>query len=227
MTFKRKLYGDPVVNSHIAEITGQQWHYRPAAWIRGEEKYSHIAGAIIMPLFHVPGYLLTVGVEHDTPGHMVCLDEFQSEDENVLLGVAQKLQDEYGPDVISIWYGDQARLMSMTTTGATYISPAIDSEQTDCFQLYLVRLKTALAAGHKTLTIGDCNILRNAIQSFVREKAAKEQDHPEIYAAGALVHSALMTRPWEYAGDRIKLTPTIPDDPDPMAEMDLSEVYGC
>jgi hypothetical protein len=206
MKFTLKKYGDPFVNDFIAEMEGIKSISLPTAWTRGKEKYAYICGAIRMPTFSTPGYLLTVGVEYDTEGKTHCIDEFQSDDETAILDRAKEIQKEYGKGVIDTWLGDASRLMSLSTDAQ--VSPPIDYDQADAFQIYLIRLKTALSENNKTLQLNGCDILRNSILSFVREKAAKPDEHPAVWCAGAIVHTLCIIRPWTRAVDRIDLVPT-------------------
>ena len=210
MKFTRKTYGSRFINQHIAEITGQHYHHRPTAWVRGDERYSYVTGGMAMPDFEYPGYLLTVGVVHESPGHIVCLDEHHSEDEYDLLDKAQVLQADYGDGVIDTWWGDFERLMPLM--GETLVSASIDYDRSDAFQLYITRLKSALSERNKTLQLNGCDHLRNSILSFVREKGQKGQNNPALWVAGALVHTILMARPWERAVKTDVLIPTRQED---------------
>ena len=217
MKFTRKIYGSPFANQHIAEITGQHTHYRPTAWVRGKEKYSHITGGIALPTLEHPGYILTAGVRYDTPGHLVCIDELQHDDEYALIERAQELQTEYGPGVIETWWGDPERLMSILSE--TYqgdnplrISAPVDSDRTDSFQIYFSRLYLATSERNKTIFFYGCDHLRNSLHSFIKDKGQKQEKNPALWVAGALIHTILMIRPWEQALERTELIPTTFED---------------
>jgi hypothetical protein len=215
--FVKKLYGSAFVNKFVAEITGKHTHYRPYAWVDCESQYSHITGGMILPTFDRPGYLLTVGVRYDESDKIDCLDEFQADDEYEIIERALDVQDEYGPGVISTWWGDPKDLMSLigdlsTDKNRVIVSAPIDSNQPDAFQIYTARLRVSLAQGHKALIIGGCNLLRNHVLAFVREKQAKPDNSPAIYVAGSLVHTLLTSRPWEQAYETQDLIPTTHED---------------
>lgn len=218
MKFTKKVYGSPFVNKHIAEITGQRSHHRPYAWTRGEDAYSYITGGIALPSFDQPGYLVTMAVQHNTPGVMDCLNELVSEDEYELIERAQELQLKYGQGVISNWWGDPKSLMSLINerninedkedSNPVYISAPVDADQKDAFQIYISRLRVSLRERHKTLMINSCDHLRNSILSFVRDKQAKSDNNPTLHIAGAIIHTVLMVRPWEQAIETTDLIPT-------------------
>lgn len=216
MKFKKKLFGDPVANQHIAEITGLSYHHRPYAWTRGGQSFSHISGGIALPSFDVPGYLLAIGVRHNTPGHIDCLVELESDDEMFLMDKAQAIQKEYGAGVIENWWGDPGDLMSLVNErhgdNPVLVSSPVDSDQPDYFQICVSRLRVALRSGHKTLNINECNILRNSILSFIKDKQAKAGNNPVLIVAGGLVHTMLMIRPWEQAVESKLLVPTTTED---------------
>ena len=219
MKFTKKLFGSPFVSQHIAEITGKHFHHRPYAWIRGDESYSHITGGIAMPTFDQPGYVLAVGVIHDTPVHINCLAELSSDDEYELIDRAQEIQAEYGQGVIENWWGDPASMMSILNErniedpiNPVYVADPVDSDKPDSFQIYMSRLRISLRERNKTFFLNDCNSLRNDIIAFVRDKKAKPDIHPALNIAGALIHTILMTTPWEQAIESTSLIPTSPAD---------------
>jgi len=216
MKFKKKIYGSPVVNQHIAKITGQKTHIRPYVWISGNKKYSHITGGMVLPTFTQHGFLLTIGVEPDTNNFHV-IDEYESEDPYQIIKKAQGIQKDYGPGVIENWWGNPADLMSIVNEvniegNPILISQPIDFDMPDSFALYVTRLKTSLAASHKTFFIGDGNILRNHLLSFVEDKTAKPDSYPVVDITGSLIHTLLIMRPWEQSVDTMELIPTTHED---------------
>lgn len=215
MRFRKQLYGDAFVNQFIAEMEGIKTHLRPFAFLddAGNE-YTHIAGAIAMPTFSQPGYLLSIGIRR-SDDVIECLDEYESDNEYKIIERARKIQSEYGVDDM-IWYGNPVALMPLVgdiqdDKNRVQIAHPVDYEHDDAFQLYVSRLRVALAAGHKTLIIGDCQHLRNALTAFTTDKARMDH-HPVITAAGGLVHTMQMLRPWEQATEKTELIPTTTED---------------
>ena len=195
---------------------GLRTHSRPFAWIRDKEKYSHITGGLALPTFEQPGYLITMGVQHST-NIIHCMTELESSDPYEIIRQAQNIQTEYGQGVIKNWWGNPEELMSIVNEinikgNPVLISQPIDFEIKDSFSIYTARLKTALAASYKTLFLNDCMILRNSIQSFIPDKVAKDKNNPAVNIAGGLVHTLLMTRPWEQAIEVRELIPTRHED---------------
>lgn len=228
--FRKKLYGDAFVNSFIAEMEGITHVNRPLAWVDGTGRYSHISGAIAMPTFERPGYLLTVGVDFKTE-KFHCIDEYETDSEAELIQKAADITKEYG-DALTTLYGDPARLMPLALDLKTpvLISHPIDYDQADAFQLYVARLQTSLMAANKVLVLGDCNALRNHMIAFSKDRA-KAKDNPVIFAAGSLVHTLLTLRPWETARQTIDLAPTLPEEYGPwitaQQEKEIVEtIYG-
>ena len=210
--FTKQLFGDPVVNQHIAEIIGQRTHIRPFAWTDGDSQYSHITGGMVLPTFDQDGFLITTGVDHKT-NIVHCLEEYESDDPHRIIEVAQRIQKDYGQGVISTWWGNPEKLMSIVNEknkkdNPVLISAPIDSERPDAFGIYTARLKTALSESCKTFYINGCVLLRNHILSFVQDKTAKQDSNPVINIAGAIVHTLMVTRPWEQAIERKELIPT-------------------
>jgi len=232
--FIKQIFGDPYINQLIAEVEGQKTHTRPFLWESEDKSYSHITGGIILPTFDVPGYLLTVGVDPNT-NKIECLDEYESSDPYAMIQKAQDIQTEYGP-VISNWWGNPVSLMPLVNEiniegNPVFISAPVDSNQPDVFHIYLARLKVALSKQLKALQIEDCDILRNHISSFVQDKQAKESNHPALYITGAIIHTLLMTRPWEQAVEKLKLIPTTTEEyasyENEQAEKAIfAEIYG-
>jgi hypothetical protein len=205
--------------------------HRPLAWIDTDKKrYSHISGAIAMPTFELPGYLLTIGIEFETE-KLHCIDEYETDAEMELIQRAGEISDEYG-EALSMLYGDPARLMplALDLQKPVLISHPIGHDLDDAFQLYVSRLQSSLMSGNKVLMLNDCQVLRNNVMAFTRDKA-KAKDNPVIYAAGSLVHTLLTLRPWETSAERIDLVPTLPEEQGPwITEQDektvMQQVYG-
>lgn len=221
MKFIKKLLGSPVVNRHIAEITGQKTHTRPYVWsatkaFKKNEEYSHITGGMVLPTFDKPGFLLTIGVHPETNAFYV-IDEFESDDSYAIIRKAQEIQEYYGKGVIQNWWGNPETLMSIVNEvnikgNPVLISQPIDHDRVDSFPLYTTRLKTALSASYKTLYLGEANRLRNHILAFVQDKTAKAVDNPAVAITGALVHTLLIMRPWEQSVEKTELVPTSFED---------------
>jgi hypothetical protein len=216
MKFKKKKYGDPTANLHIAQITGQKYHNRPFAWVSGDKKYTHITGGIVLPTIAASGFLLTVGVRHEDQKFEL-IEEFESVDDRKLLDKARATQKEYGLGVIENWWGDPEKLMSLVnkynieTEQPIFISHPPDFQAKDKFQLYIISLQTALRRGNKVLYLGKCSKLVNHIDGFV-PVGAREEDHPAVALAGWLVHTLNIYRPWEKAVESVRLFPTTPED---------------
>ena len=216
MMFTKKLLGSPVVNRHIAEITGQRNHIRPYIWRRGKEAYSHITGGIVLPTFGQQGFLLTVGV--DPEGSVIhSLHEFESDDPYKIIQEAQAIQKQYGHGVIKTWWGDPTTLMSILNEvniegNPVLISQPVDFEASDSFPLYVARLKTALVESNKTFYLNRCILLQSHIQSFVQDKMAKAESNPAVALAGAVIHTLLVVRPWEQSVEVTELVPTTHED---------------
>jgi hypothetical protein len=227
--FTKKLYGSAFVNSFIAEMEGITHIHRPLAWIDTDgQRYSHIAGAIAMPTFEMPGYLLTIGIEFETET-LHCLDEYETDSEIELIQRAGEISDEYG-DALAMIYGDPSRLMPLTLDlqKPVLISHPVGSDLDDAFQLYVSRLQSSLMSTNKVLMLDGCNVLRNHIMAFTRDKA-KQKDNPVVYAAGGLVHTLLTFRPWETARETVDLVPTLEDTAwiNEQAEKEIAhQLYG-
>ena len=217
--FQKEIYGDPLVNEFIATAEGERTHSRPYAWCDGKKKYSHITGGLILPTMITPGFLLTVGVEHES-NIMHCLDEFEKDntggvsgDPYKLIRRAQAIQKEYGPGVIQNWWGNPESLMPLVNEvnikgNPVLISSPIDDDQKDAFNIFLARLKVALSANYKTFYLNSCNLLKNHIRSFIKDNQAKAVINPAMYITGAIIHTLLMQRPWEQACEVLELLPT-------------------
>jgi hypothetical protein len=214
--FKKQLFGDPIVNQHIAEVTGQKYHNCPFAWVSGKASYSHITGGIILPSFDHPGFLLTVGVRHKDQKYEL-IEEFESWEDRELQEKATSIQKEYGSGVISNWWGDPTKLMALVnqkninSDEPVFISTPPDFEQKDSFQIYVISLHTALRRGNKVLYIGKCSKLKNYLEDFIL-MGAKAENHPAVNLAGWLVHTLNIYRPWEQAVESTALIPTAPED---------------
>lgn len=216
MKFIKKLLGSPVVNQHIAEITGQKTHTRPYVWIRKDEVFSHITGGMVLPTFDQPGFLVTIGVHPET-NVFYALDEFKNTDPYEIIRKAQAIQKEYGQGVIQNWWGNPKDLMSIVNEiniegNPVLISQPVDYDAKDSFPLYTARLKTALAESYKTFYLNQCTSLRNHILAFAQDKTAKAESNPAVAITGALIHTLLIMRPWEQSVETTELIPTSYED---------------
>ena len=209
--FSKKLYGSAFVNQYVAMVTGQKKHHRPHSYIRGGENYTYIAGSIALPSLEFPGFLVTAGTDYKT-NDIICINEFESDVEHELIDEAKRLQEEYGQGVIQTWYGNPENLMALVNEEDLRVTHPVDYNQTDAFQLYVARIKTALREGHKSLYLKNCERLINHILSFVKEKSAKKFNNPAIYAIGSLVHTIVTLRPWERANTKFDIIPTLHDE---------------
>lgn len=208
--FKKKLYGDPFVNDFIAEMEGQKYNIRPYAWIDSKtgERYSCLSGALAMPTFEHDGYMITAGVRYDDQ-KIICLEEYQTDNEIELIREAARIKDRYG-DSLHVFYGNPHTMMPIVRDmkKPVLISPPLDFETADNFQIYMSRLQSSLMVEAKSLMIADCNILRNHLMAFTKNKSARSDNNPVLYAAGSMVHTLLTARPWEQAVENIELIPT-------------------
>jgi len=219
--FKKETYGNPFTNAFVAEMEGIEANVRDYAYRDAKDNlYSHITGGIILPTFSHKGYLLTVGVKYDDTITFDCIDEFETDDAYELVAKAKEIQKEYGEGIITNWWGDPLQLMSIvnelniedTKQEPVRISSPIDYNQTDNFEIYTARIKVALNKTHKTLYLGETNLVRNYIMSFIEEKGAKQDSNPSIYVLGSVVHTLLIMRPWEQAVEVTDLVPTTFED---------------
>lgn len=214
--FTLKKFGSATVDQHIAEITGQQYHYRPYAWIDNGVMYSHITGGVVMPTFDQPGYLLTIGVSNEDQSYH-CLDEFESLSERDIYDRAKEIQTEYGQAVIETWWGEPGRLMSIVNQNniqseyPVNIAQPPDYDAPDAFQIYITSLSTALRANNKVMFLNGCMMLRNHILAFHPDEA-KQDKNLALFLAGSMVHALNIYRPWEQAVEVTELVPTAPED---------------
>ena len=210
--YRKELYGDAIVNDFVAMVTGQKFNIRPYAWVDGDHRYSHIAGAVTMPTFEQPGYLMTVGVRYDDQKIEV-IEERQSDDEMELIQAALDIQADYG-DALRFWYGDPTRLAPLVNQidARLAIAPFLDHNQDDAYQIYIQRLTMSLHQDCKMLYLRDARILQNAVISFVKDRKNRQDDNPVFSTAGGLMHTLMTARPWEQAVEVLKLSPTRADD---------------
>ena len=213
--FKKEIYGNPYTNNFIAKMEGIEAVIREYSFNDGKRKYSHITGAIILPTFEQPGYLVTIGVEYGDKIKFYCLDEFESDDAFELIKKAQGIQQDYGEDVISHWWGNPLDLMSIVNEinirdekNPIRISDPIDANRTDNFEIYTARIKVSLSSEHKTLFLDDANIIRNHIMAFIQAKGEKSGNNPAMHVLGSLIHTLLIMRPWEQAVEKVDMIGT-------------------
>ncbi|MBI9091803.1 MAG: hypothetical protein JEZ12_21540 [Desulfobacterium sp.] len=210
--FKKVLTGDPIVNEHVALVTGQKWHVRPYYWQHREtgEEYNYVTGGVVWPPgFGIDGYAFTVGVQAGDTLAFQCLEEIETEDNVELFRWCIECQESYGckqdTDLLPWWYGDPARLMSLTNEkniqedkrkNRLVITPPPDFTEKDSFQTYFSRLAVSLMAGTKTLWLNDCQQLTNHVTAFSMGGGV-EKDDPVINCAGWTVHALLSYEPWK------------------------------
>ncbi len=208
--FKKVLTGDPVVNEHIAMVTGQKYHVRPYYWQNQEtgEEYNYITGGIVWPALNNDGYAFTVGVQAGETLAFQCLEEKRTLDDNAeLFEWCIERQEAYGcgqdSNLLPWWYGDPERLMSLTNEkninhkkNRLVITPPPDFTERDAFQTYFSRLTVAILPGTKTLWINDCQTLKNSLSSFTVGDGVDKED-PVINCAGWTIHALLSYEPWK------------------------------
>ena len=159
----------------------------------------------------LPGYSAVVGVlkEEDVPAidsRFMLLAEVEEHSVEQLLTKAVVMRREWGfgvkKDLLSVFYGD-FRPFELTVANyngvviemegndrnAVVVIPNDDYDTPQAFDVYLRRLESVLSEDGKRLFLGDSEIVRNRLLSFVR-------DDPAITGLGGMVHSLLMRTPW-------------------------------
>jgi len=195
-----------------------------------DEEYSHIAGGIGWP-GEKPGFVVVVAVEKQQDAFHV-LEEAESPTVNGLLSECLELRKKYGhgqgSDLFNFWYGEQKRfdtfvndfnyklrLIDKNIEGI-YIAAPYDSQESNAFEIWSNRIQSCLgnASEKKTLHLENCNRLRNHMQNFPPDGAAKGsiEEYPAVTSLGVVVHSLIMLRPWMEFAKREKTVPTIKDD---------------
>ncbi len=198
----------------------------------GEEFY-YIAGGIAWPGIEAPGYVLIVGVKVEMENDkevpvLVCLDEVEDRCVDGLLGQCLNLRERYGyrQGLLQYWYGDHERLQPLVIlfnqrlqdetkhVNGVYPSRPSGFEKGNHFEIYLNEIRSLLtprASGAKSLILGNCHRLKNAIQSLPGDAAQRysDDDCPPVTCLGYVVHSLLVSMPWR--GSSHVPEPTIND----------------
>ena len=213
--FKKKLYGSAFANQFVAKTMGQHSHRRQRAWIDGDKEYSHITGGIILPTVETPGFLVTIGVSSEGD-RLDCLDEFESKDEMAIVDRAKGIQTEYGEGVITNWWGDAGKLMSIVNErnaeNPVYISHPIDFQEKDAFEIYVARIKVALWEKSKMFYFMGCTKVRGYCIAFNQDRVASLRNNPIVGMVGWVIHTLLILRPWDVAYEELELIPTEPEE---------------
>jgi hypothetical protein len=209
---------DPVHDHHLDSLNighqeqPGQLRYRH---IETKEEYVHLDGAVAWPgkVGH-PGYALVVGVKMEGEKPLFkCLEEAEDADVDGILSKCLTLREKYGLLLSDrhdrLWWGihsfpslvnrsnEQIKKDSPDEPEGVYFKEPIDFKKSgEYFELYSLGLKEALRS--KMIALGDCNLLRNAINNFPADAAQRftEDDSPPVFALGCLVHSLLATKPW-------------------------------
>ncbi|MFZ2398295.1 MAG: hypothetical protein WAW31_06475 [Smithella sp.] len=213
----------PVFHEHLASLNlgysmlNSSVIYRQ---IETGKEYLHLAGSIFWPGKINPGFILVMGVRAESDQIIYeCLDEDSDKAIDNLLRKCITLRDRYGfrqtDKLFRYWYGDPNRFSTLlnqfnqrlrdkeVVQDGIYLSPPMDFEKENHFELYLCQMQSALMpnnTGRKSLYLGSCHSLRNAIQNLPTDAATRftEDDCPAIAAAGSLIHSLSATTPWTY-----------------------------
>lgn len=205
-----------------AKITGQAVMAVPV-YYRDKEtgaEYSHIAGAIGWPEADKPGYGVIVAVgksdEPNPPLHV--LDEVEAGHPHQLLIECGTMRERWGfldhSELLRLFSGDTGRFGSFVTGynkqltrkhGKNYgrlliVSPP-GYEDTSFFEGAVRQVQSLLtpdADGKKRLYLGQCDKIRNAIQSMdatgnMNQAAA---DSPSVLALACVISRLLVMEPW-------------------------------
>lgn len=228
-----------VINDHLDSLNeGYRTIRGRTKYINTEtnEEYYHIAGGIAWPGTKAPGYVLIVGVKVEIENDkeipvLFCLDEAEDRCVDGLLGQCLNLRERYGyqQGLLQYWYGDYERLQSLVgrfnqqlqdeTNHVNGVYPArpSDFEKGNHFEIYLNdiwSLLTPRESGAKSLFIGNCHRLQNAIRSVLQDAAKRysDDDCPPVACLGYVVHSLLAAMPWRGSGHVPEETiPTVDD----------------
>jgi hypothetical protein len=219
-------------DSHIARITGERSVPKPHYYrnIENGQEYSHIAGGIGWPEER-PGFIVVVAVEKQH-GTFRVLEEAERSSIDGLLSDCLELRQKYGynraSDLFRFWYGEQEKFDTFVAgfnhklkledekVGGIYLSPPHDYQKPNAFEIWSNRIQSCLgnASKKKTLYLGNCNGLRNHIQNFPHDGAAKGsiENYPAIACLGGVIHSLMMLRPWLKFAKREKVVSTMKND---------------
>ena len=227
-------------HAHIAEITGERYVKKPHYYrnIQNGQEYSHLAGGIGWP-GERPGFVAVVAVERETETFHV-LAEAQGFTVKELLSECIRMRGIYGygqGDLFRFWYGDNERFATFVSdfnhrlersnpkAEGIHLSPPYDSDKQNALEVWLNRIHACLtkdSGGKKSLYLGACDQIRNAIQNLPHDAAYRGsvEDYPAITCLGGLVHSLMILRPWM---DHIKSErpiPTVQDNYEAFAHTD-------
>ena len=210
---------DPVHDPHLDSLNighseePGQLRYRH---IETKEEFVHLDGAVAWPgKDGLPGFILVVGVQMEGKKPLFkCLEEAEDTEVTGILSKCLSLREKYGFHLsdrflFQLWWGLQSfpslfnRFNEDIKKGkpdepeGVYFKEPIDFKKGGkYFEVYSRGLREGLRSG--MITLGDCNRLRNAINSFPTDAAQRftEDDSPPVFALGCLVHSLLATKPW-------------------------------
>lgn len=224
-----------VINDHLDSLNmGYRTIRGRTKYINTEtgEEFYYIAGGIAWPGIESPGYVLIVGVKVEIENDreipvLVCLEETEERHPERLLGQCLRLREKYGhrEGLFRYWYGDYERLQSLVgrfnqqqqdeTNHAegVYLSTPMDFQMNNRFEIYRNEIWSLLApreSGAKSLILGGCDRLRNAIKNFPlgAKQRYSDDDCPPVACLGYVVHSLLASMPWRGSGHATE--PTIP-----------------
>jgi hypothetical protein len=209
---------DPVYDHHLDSLgighheKAGQLRYRH---IETKEEFVHLDGAVAWPgKDHLPGFILVVGVQMEGKApRFKCMEEAEDAEVVGILSKCLTLREKYGFHLsdrflFQLWWGLQSfpslvnrfnedvRKGKDEPEGVYFADPSDFKKGGKYFEAYSQGLKESLRS--KMITLGDCNRLRNAINSFPDDAPQKfsEDDCPPVFALGSLVHSLLATKPW-------------------------------
>jgi len=216
-----------VINEHLDSLNeGPRTIRGRTKYINTEtkEEYYHIAGGIAWPGVEAPGYALIVGVkvemENDKEVPMLfCREEAEGQSVDGLLEQCLNLRERYGyqQGLLQYWYGDSERLQSSVSrfnqqlqdetnrAKGVYLSRPADFEKSNRLEIYLDEIRSLLTpreSGAKSLFIGNCHRLQNALRSVLGDAAKRysDDDCPPVACLGYVVHSLLASMPWRGSG---------------------------
>jgi hypothetical protein len=208
------------------------------------EEFYYIAGGIAWPGKESPGYVLIIGVQVEMENDkeipvLVSMDEVEDRCVDGLLGQSLRLRERYGykDGLFRFWYGDYARFKSIVVrfnqqhrdetnhAEGVYLSTPVDFKRNNHFEICLNEIRSLLApreSGAKSLFLGNCHRLQNAIQSLPGDAAQRytDDDCPPVACLGYVVHSLLTSMPWRGGGHEPELTVPTVDDFETFARME-------
>ncbi|MCK4787924.1 MAG: hypothetical protein KAV87_29495, partial [Desulfobacteraceae bacterium] len=198
------------------KVTGQEY-----SWIAGGFGWPGKGNPIAGP-DNVPGFVLILAVDRihndDDPCFRV-LSESEFEQVEDLLWYCVKLRERYGyyekgSKLFQSWYGDAERFATLIgevnvkiekrdgTKHYLSITPPYDFEKQDRnrFENYFRRIQSYLTKDKKKLYLDNCDKLKNYILNLP-SKAVMDgsfESYPAVGILGALIHSLLISKPWEH-----------------------------